>query len=151
MSIRTPKATSLSRATSFNRHNVGMFFENLRCHREVHVQPTRHIQCDETGLTTVQKPSKVVTTKNAKQVGGITSAERGQLVTALCTINDVGNSIPPMFVFPRVRFHDHLIRDGPVGSIRAAHKSGWMTEENLFLFMSHLKNYSRCSQTRPFC
>jgi len=35
---------------------------------------------DETGITTVQNPSKVVAQKGKKQIGAITSAERGTLV-----------------------------------------------------------------------
>ena len=54
---------------------------------------------NETGVTTVQKPSKVVARKGFKQVGAITSAERGTLVTLATAVSAVGNSIPPFFVF----------------------------------------------------
>ena len=36
---------------------------------------------DETGVTTVQRPSKIVAKCGTKQVGALTSAERGRLVT----------------------------------------------------------------------
>lgn len=36
---------------------------------------------DETDITTVQKPNKIVVSKGFKQIGRITSAERGILVT----------------------------------------------------------------------
>ena len=40
--------------------------------------------------------------KKMKQLGKITSGERGVLVTVLCTIiNAAGNSIPPFMIFPR--------------------------------------------------
>ena len=36
---------------------------------------------DETGVTRVQKPVKILATKAAKQVGSVVSQERGTLVT----------------------------------------------------------------------
>jgi hypothetical protein len=51
---------------------------------------------DETGVTTVQKPSKVVAQKGLKQIGAVTSQERGTLVTVVVAINALGNSAPPV-------------------------------------------------------
>ena len=39
------------------------------------------LNLDETGITIVQNPGKVIAEKGKKQVGAITSAERGTLVT----------------------------------------------------------------------
>jgi len=36
---------------------------------------------DETAVTTVQKPSRIIIRKGVKQVGVVTSTERGSLVT----------------------------------------------------------------------
>jgi len=71
---------------------------------------------------------KIVAQKGVKQVGAVTSGERGKLVT-LCHSNALGHSIPPMFVFTRVWYHEHLVDGGPPGCIGASHKSGWMTRE----------------------
>ena len=55
---------------------------------------------DETGVTTVQTPDRVVARRGVKQVGSMTSAERGALVSVACAVQALGNSIPPFFCFP---------------------------------------------------
>ncbi len=53
--------------------------------------------------------------------------------------------IPPMFIFPRVNFKDHFIRDGPPGCIGAANKSGWMMEDHFLQFLKHFHHHTRAS------
>jgi len=48
---------------------------------------------NETGITTIQIPGKVVTRKGYKQIGSIVSAERGNLVTVTCAVSAIGNQI----------------------------------------------------------
>ena len=59
---------------------------------------------DETGVTTVLKPDRIIGRSGTKQLGAITSAKRGTLITIVGSISANGNSIPPYFIFPRVKF-----------------------------------------------
>lgn len=99
---------------------------------------------DESGFTTVQIPAKVVSTRGKKQVGSLTSAERGELCTVLCGISAGGSALPPFFVFPRARMKESFLNGAPPGAGGTATKSGWMnskifSEEYLPFFIQHTK------------
>lgn len=100
-----------------------MFFDNLE---KVIVRekfgPHSIWNADETGITTVQKCPRVIAPKKLKQVGLVTSVERGQTVTVCNEINAIGNSIPPFFVFPRVKTNPVFLFGAPSGSDAGAHK-----------------------------
>ncbi|KAJ8927305.1 hypothetical protein NQ314_020255 [Rhamnusium bicolor] len=100
-------------------------------------EPSRIYNIDEMGITTVQQPPKILAPKGVKQIGGMTSAERGVLVTMICCINAAGNTVPPLFVFPRANFKNHMLKGAPVGAIGAANKSGWSNEDVFFKYLQH--------------
>lgn len=55
---------------------------------------------DETGLTTVHKPDRVVSRRGRNQVGQISSAERSILLPMALAVNANGMKAPPYLVFP---------------------------------------------------
>uniref|UniRef100_A0A2S2NP39 Jerky-like n=1 Tax=Schizaphis graminum TaxID=13262 RepID=A0A2S2NP39_SCHGA len=149
LSIRQPEATSISRAMNFNPANIKLFMDKYESVLLKYKFEAQHIyNLDETGITTVQNTEKVVALKGKKQIGAITSGERGTLVTMCLAVNATGNFIPPMFIFPRVNYKDFFIRGGPTGCIGAANKSGWMQGEEFLIFMKHFANYVRPSVDR---
>lgn len=68
LAVRLPEATSLARAICFNNHNVQVFFHNFEVLQRFDSQPQYIWNIDETGISTVQKPKKVISEKGLKHV-----------------------------------------------------------------------------------
>ena len=76
--LRTPEPTSMARTKGFNRTDVGDYFEKYYKLIDEHDFTADKIYtADESGHSTVQLPSKVISTKGKRHVGATTSAERG--------------------------------------------------------------------------
>lgn len=151
LSLRDPEKTSIARAKGFNRTVVQKFFTLLQSIYENHqLSPCDVYNVDETGILTVpNKPSKVLALRGKKQVGCLSSAERGILVTVETCMNAAGNFMPPMFIFPRAKANPLLMDDAPPGSFAAYNKSGWITKETFVVWFKKFVAFSHPSAEKP--
>jgi hypothetical protein len=84
-SLRQPESTSIARARGFSKSGISDFFDVLeKLVDQNELDATRFFNADETGLSTVQKRArKVIAQKGKRQVGSVSSGERGTLTTAV--------------------------------------------------------------------
>jgi len=79
ISVRRPEATSMSRATGFSKEVVNQFYDILKLELQKHdIDASRTWNVDESGLSSVHKPPKIMAVKGMKQVGKLTSGEHGK-------------------------------------------------------------------------
>ncbi|GBP87703.1 hypothetical protein EVAR_61928_1 [Eumeta japonica] len=141
VSVRKPEATSINRITAFNRREVELFYDFLEKLMDKHkFLPQNIYNCDETGISTVQDPGKILAPKGVKRVGSVASWERGKNITMLCAMSTADGFVPPMYIFPskrmspqleKKRMSPQLEKDGPAGAIYKCSDNGWINE-NLF-------------------
>lgn len=130
ISLRQPEPTSAARAQAFNRPQVEKFFSLLSTTIDKHdIQPARMFNMDESALTTVQKPPKIFASRGKKQVGALTSAERGLHVTVVACVSSSGVYVPPAMIFPRKKLNPTLYDEAPTGTLRLCSESGYMTSD----------------------
>ena len=97
LSIRKPEPMNICRAVGFNEVQVDRFFSEYREILEAHSYSDAHVwNMDESGISCVQVPHKVVATKGARDVGKMTSGERGKNVTIICCNNAAGMYLPQL-------------------------------------------------------
>lgn len=129
------KSTGISHARTgdFNRERVKNFYDKLETEYLKHNYPPDRVwNVDEIGLSVVQsKTPQVVGLKGKRQIGALTAAERGFLVTVICSMSAGGSYVPPMLIYPRTNITETLMKGAPPGSIGRAHPSGWV-QSNLF-------------------
>ncbi|XP_025829080.1 uncharacterized protein LOC112904074 [Agrilus planipennis] len=144
LSLRVPEPTSMARSKGFNKERVNEFFDKYEGILEQHKFTADKVyNVDETALSTVHKPSKVIAQKGKHQVGALTSGERGLTTTCVCAMNAAGEYIPPMLIYKRVRMLETLKRGAPPNTLFGCSKNGLITSE---LFVQWLQHCIKCTK-----
>jgi len=147
LAIRSPEPTSLGRAVGFKKPSVNTFFDLYKSELVKHTyMADRIFHMDETGLTVVHKPRKVLAQRGDKQVGRITSGEKGETMTVICAVSASGTYVPPMLVYKHKRMSELLMKGSPPGSIGACSAIGWIDSE---LFVKWLNHFIACVKPTP--
>ena len=141
LSLRNPEPTRIARAAGFNKPSVHRFYDILEPIIDKYkFDATTIFNMDETSLSTVQKPGKIIAVKGKHQVGSTVSAERGTNVTCARCVSAHGYFLPPFLIFKRKRLRDDLQEGASPGTAFAVQDKRWMYRE-LWLdnFMKNVK------------
>eukprot|EP00918_Siedleckia_nematoides_P038582 GHVU01083898.1.p2 GENE.GHVU01083898.1~~GHVU01083898.1.p2 ORF type:complete len:456 (-),score=33.50 GHVU01083898.1:2594-3961(-) len=151
LSCRRSESISVNRARGFRFGAVQKFYDNVaHVINAFSIPPERVYNADETAVfTSPTHQPPVVAAKGARNVGHLTSAERGQLTTALCAFNCDGESVPPLFIFNRARMDPTLLVGAPPGSVGFANPGGWICTKYFIRYLTHFAYWTNASRSNP--
>ena len=106
-------------------------------------KPWKIFNIDETGVNTEHSPPKIVCKKDTIPQN-ITSS-RSDTVTVIAAGNAAGQSIPPYYVFPGMRWNEDFLKGSSTGS--AVEMSDWLVQFYHIFQLSHQAFSSVCNNT----
>ena len=136
LTLRTPQALSYARAVCSNKETIDDFFAKLGAifgRLNLIAKPSQIFNADETGVSIVHRPSKVVAQIGRSNVPSLTSADKGKTHTILACVSASGQVIAPFMVYPRKRPVPEKLREGayPNTTFHVS-DNGWITKELFF-------------------
>ena len=132
LTLRIAQPLSYCRAIAANKEIIQDFFAKLGavCARlNLLTKPMQIFNVDETGISIVHKPGKVVTELGRKNVWSVTSAEKRKTHTVITCMSASGFPLPPMMIYPRKRMSESLKQDAVPGTLFDCSENGWINQD----------------------
>lgn len=140
LSVRLPESLQVCRAYSCTPGRLDKWYKEFGEFLELHGlcdKPRRIWNADESGFPLCPKTTRVIAMRNKRHVYSVNSDQKMQ-ITTLVAASAAGAVIPPMHVFPGVRFRYNPL-DGCIdGAYFGKSESGWMITE---LFYGWVANH----------
>jgi len=133
-----PQKLDLARAKT-SRETLNKYYDelfNVLTDNKIINKPQKIFNIDESGVTSEHTPPKIICNKDTVPQN-ITSA-RSSTVTVIAAGNAAGQSVPPYYVFPGVRWNDDFMKGACPGSAGEMSKSGW---SNTSVFLNYLTKH----------
>ena len=144
ITLRTPQSLSYSRAVMASQYTVNDFFGKLGgLYGRLNMisKPMQIYNADETGISVVHKPGKVISELGRKHVYCVTSGEKGRTHTIMCCVSASGVALPPLIIYPqKKRVPENITKNAVPGAIFSNNKNGWkysMTGFNFLFIVFH--------------
>ena len=133
LTLRKPQPLSYCKALCANKETIDDFFGKfggLYGRLNLISKPMNIYNADETGVSVVHKPGRVVAELGHSGVYSLCSAERGKTHTVLSCVSASGFVLPPLMVYPwKKSVPDHLRLGAVPNTLFSNSQSGWITKE----------------------
>ncbi|KAJ8039126.1 Tigger transposable element-derived protein 2 [Holothuria leucospilota] len=103
---------------------------------EILKDPNRLFNCDESGFPLSGKIEKVLAPVGSRNVYQITTSDKKQ-ITVLACMNAAGLYLPPMLIYPGVRFRYYPLEGAPADWFMGRSGNGWIDSEVFYEWIAN--------------